>query len=50
VAGASVLLGERLDPSQWVGVAIVLAAVLMITRRTSAVPALTSERPIAAEA
>ena len=39
VAGASVLLGERLDPSQWIGVVIVLAAVLLITQRASAEPA-----------
>ena len=53
VAGASVLLGERLDPSQWLGVASFSAAVLLITRRTSAAPAAATdatERPLAAEA
>jgi drug/metabolite transporter (DMT)-like permease len=50
VAGAAVLLGERLDPSQWVGVVVVLAAVLLITLRTSAEPTVTSEPPIVAKA
>ena len=50
VAGASLLLGERLDPIQWVGVVIALAAVLLITRRTSAEPAPATERPVAVEA
>lgn len=36
VAGSFLLLGERLDPTQWIGVAIVLAAVYAIIRRTSA--------------
>ena len=49
VAGASLLLGERLEPSQWVGVAIVLAAVLLITRRTSAIGSVPAERPVAAQ-
>jgi probable blue pigment (indigoidine) exporter len=35
VAAGTALLGERLDPRQWVGVAIVLAAVLAIARRQS---------------
>lgn len=35
VAGGIVLLGERLEPSQWAGVAIVLAAILIIFRRTT---------------
>jgi drug/metabolite transporter (DMT)-like permease len=48
VAGASLLLGERLDPSQWVGVAIVLGAVLLITRRTS-IEAVPAERSVAAQ-
>jgi probable blue pigment (indigoidine) exporter len=49
VAGASLLLGERLEPSQWAGVAIVLAAVLLITRRTSAIASVPAERPVAAQ-
>jgi probable blue pigment (indigoidine) exporter len=36
VVGAYALLGERLEPSQWLGVAITLTAILLITRRTSA--------------
>ena len=40
VAGGVLLLGERLDPSQWVGVAIVLGAVTIIFRRTSAAESL----------
>jgi drug/metabolite transporter (DMT)-like permease len=35
VIGAYLLLGERLQPGQWVGVGIVLGALLIITRRTS---------------
>jgi drug/metabolite transporter (DMT)-like permease len=35
VAGGFLFLGERLDPSQWVGVGIVLVAVYAILRRTS---------------
>ena len=50
VAGASVLLGERLDPSQWVGVVVTLAAVLLITQRTSTEPAVATDQPIAVEA
>jgi drug/metabolite transporter (DMT)-like permease len=45
-----VLLGERLDPSQWVGVVIVLGAVLLITRRSSAVASVPAEGPLGAEA
>jgi drug/metabolite transporter (DMT)-like permease len=36
VAGGFLLLGERLEPGQWVGVAIVLGAITTIFRRTSA--------------
>ena len=39
VTGGFLLLGERLDPSQWIGVVTVLTATLMILRRTSATPA-----------
>jgi drug/metabolite transporter (DMT)-like permease len=35
VAGAFLLLGERLAPSQWIGVAIVLSAILLVLRRNS---------------
>ena len=35
VAGSFVFLGERLDPVQWLGAAVVLAAVFTILRRTS---------------
>ena len=34
VAGGFLFLGERLEPSQWVGVAIVLAAIAVILRRS----------------
>ncbi len=44
VAGGILLLGDRLVPSQWVGVAIVLAAIAVIFRRTS-----TASPPVAAE-
>jgi probable blue pigment (indigoidine) exporter len=36
VTGGFLLLGERLDPSQWIGVVTVLAATFMILRSTSA--------------
>ncbi len=36
VAGGILLLGERLEPSQWLGVAIVVTAITGIFRRTSA--------------
>lgn len=35
VAGSVLFLGERLDPVQWLGAAVVLAAVFTILRRTS---------------
>jgi drug/metabolite transporter (DMT)-like permease len=34
VAGAIIVLGERLEASQWVGVVVVLSAVALIVRRT----------------
>ncbi|HZM73119.1 MAG TPA: DMT family transporter [Candidatus Polarisedimenticolia bacterium] len=33
LAGANVLLGERLEPQQWLGAALILAAILTILRR-----------------
>jgi drug/metabolite transporter (DMT)-like permease len=39
VAAGSLVLGERLGPGQWLGAAIVLAAVLGILLRSSGVPA-----------
>lgn len=38
VAGGFLLLGERLDPRQWVGAVIVLSAVLLIIRRPARDP------------
>ena len=36
VAGGVTLLSETLQPSQWLGVAVVMAAIFLIWRRTSA--------------
>jgi drug/metabolite transporter (DMT)-like permease len=36
VAGGFLFLGDRLQPSQWAGVVVVLAAIAIILRRTSA--------------
>lgn len=44
VAGGFLLLGERFDMSQWIGVAIVLAAIALIFRRTSTTPTLAAEQ------
>jgi drug/metabolite transporter (DMT)-like permease len=41
VAGGFLLLGERFDPTQWLGVVIVLVAIGLILGRTSA-PAMTA--------
>ena len=38
VAGALLLLGERLVPGQWLGVAVVLAATALILRQTTELP------------
>jgi drug/metabolite transporter (DMT)-like permease len=34
VTAGTLLLGERLDPRQWVGAVIVLAAILVILRQS----------------
>ncbi|MBI2776817.1 MAG: hypothetical protein HYX57_06105 [Chloroflexi bacterium] len=34
MAAEAILLGERLDPRQWIGAVIVLAAILGIFRQT----------------
>jgi drug/metabolite transporter (DMT)-like permease len=39
VAGGFLFLGERLEPSQWISAAIVLAAIGVIPWRTTAEPA-----------
>ena len=41
VSAGAILLGERLDPLQWVGAIVVLGAVLAILRRPTAAPAAT---------
>ena len=48
VAGAFVFLGERLEPSQWLGAALVLAAILVILRRTTQLGIAPSEQPLRA--
>ena len=45
VAGGALLLGERLDPRQWLGAVIVLAAILAIIRLPSPAPRM--ESPLA---
>ena len=50
VAAASLLLGERLDATQWVGIAVVLGAVLLITRRTSATESVLDRPTVSARA
>ena len=47
VAASALLLGERLDPRQWVGAVVVLAAVLAILRQPSGQPrAASAEAPL----
>ena len=48
VAGGALLLGERLDPRQWVGAIVVLAAVLAIIRLPPALAARSSPDAAAA--
>lgn len=50
VAAGFVLLGERLGPTQWVGVAIVLVAIYLILRRTSATGVDAMDRSVTAQA
>lgn len=50
VAGGFLLLGERLDPSQWAGAGTVLTAMYLIIRRTSATVPEPAERSVRAEA
>lgn len=49
VAAGFILLGERLGPTQWLGVAITLVAIYLILRRTGAIGLDLVERPIGAE-
>jgi drug/metabolite transporter (DMT)-like permease len=49
VVGGITLLRERLDPSQWIGVAIVLAAIALILRRTSATAPRPAEQSVRAQ-
>ena len=45
VTAGALLLGERLGPSQWIGAAIVLGAVLMIAVRAPGTTAIVPPRP-----
>ncbi len=49
VAAGFIFLGERLGPTQWVGVAIVFVAIYLILRRTGALRLDLAEQPIRAE-
>lgn len=49
VAAGFLLLGERLLPTQWLGVAVVLVAIYLILRRTGALRLDLAEQPIRAE-
>jgi probable blue pigment (indigoidine) exporter len=49
VAAGTVFLGERLDPRQWVGVIVVLSAVLAIARRPSLEPVARPQGSLGAE-
>ena len=49
VTAGFILLGERLGPTQWVGVAIVFVAIYLILRRNGALRLDLTEQPIRAE-
>jgi len=49
VAGGFILLGERLGPTQWVGVVVVFLAIYLILRRTGALRLDLAERPMRTE-
>ena len=49
VAAGFILLGERLGPTQWLGVAIVLVAIYLILRRTGAIRLDLVDQPVPAE-
>jgi probable blue pigment (indigoidine) exporter len=46
VTAGALLLGERLDPRQWVGAVIVLAAILVIIRQPAVEPGATSREAL----
>ena len=49
VTAGFILLGERLGPTQWLGVAIVLVAIYLILRRTGAIRLDLVDQPVPAE-
>jgi probable blue pigment (indigoidine) exporter len=49
VAAGFILLGERLGPTQWLGVAIVFVAIYLILRRTGALRLDLAEQPMRTE-
>jgi drug/metabolite transporter (DMT)-like permease len=46
VTAGALLLGERLDPHQWVGAVIVLAAILVIIRQPAVEPGTSSREAL----
>ena len=50
VAGGFLFLGDRLQPSQWLGAVVVLVAIAILLRRTSRTPSEGLEQPVPIQA